>query len=207
TPSGKLPPVLPIVLYNGDKKWSAARNVESLIETIPGGLEQYRPQLHYLLLDEGAIVHSADWPGEARNLVAGLFRLEHNCDEQDMLDVLGRLVEWLKVPEQTALRRAFVVWIRRVLLPNQAPGMELPEFNNLHDLHEVHDMLSERIKKWPDRWLEEGRQEGKEEGELEARREIARNLIKRTGMSNQSISEIANLPAEEIAALRAECQH
>ncbi|NWO07434.1 MAG: Rpn family recombination-promoting nuclease/putative transposase, partial [Alteromonadaceae bacterium] len=42
TPSGKLPPVLPIVLYNGDKKWSAARNVESLIETIPGGLEQYR---------------------------------------------------------------------------------------------------------------------------------------------------------------------
>lgn len=64
-------------------------------------------------------------------------------------------------------------------------------------------MLSERIKKWPDRWLEEGRQEG----ELEARREIARNLIKRTGMNNQSISEIANLPAEEIAALRAECQH
>jgi len=81
--------------------------------------------------------------------------------------------------------------------------MELPEFNNLQDLHEVHDILSERIKKWPDRWLEEGRQEG----ELEARREIARNLIKRTGMNNQSIAEIAELSADEIASLRAESQH
>ncbi|TDN95762.1 hypothetical protein DFO68_1401, partial [Halomonas ventosae] len=33
------------------------------------------------------------------------------------------------------------------LLPNRAPGMELPEFNELQDLHEVHDMLAERIKK------------------------------------------------------------
>jgi len=62
-----------------------------------------------LLLDEGAIINSPDWPGETRNLVAGLFRLEHNRDEQDMLQVLGSLVEWLKAPEQTGLRRAFVV--------------------------------------------------------------------------------------------------
>lgn len=86
-----------------------------------------------------------------------------------MLDVLGSLVEWLKAPEQTGLRRAFVVWIRRVLLPNRAPGVELPEFNNLQDLHEVHDMLAERIKKWPERWLEEGREEGREQGREQGR--------------------------------------
>jgi len=28
--------------------------------------------------------------------------------------------------------------------------MELPEFTDLQDLHEVHDMLAERIKKWPE---------------------------------------------------------
>jgi hypothetical protein len=27
--------------------------------------------------------------------------------------------------------------------------MELPELTDLQDLHEVHDMLAERIKKWP----------------------------------------------------------
>lgn len=215
TPNGKLPPVLPLVLYNGEKRWKAAQNVGQLIERIPGGLEQYRPELHYLLLDEGAIVNSPAWPDNTQNLVAGLFRLEHNRDEQDMLNILGRLVEWLKAPEQTSLRRAFVVWIRRVLLPGRMPGMELPEFSSLQDLHEVHDMLSERIKKWPDRWLAEGRQEGRQEGiekgiqkgKLEARREIARNLIASTAMDDSAISELSTLPIEDVAKLRAESQH
>ena|SRR5690554_3610294 len=35
TPSGKLPPVLPVVLYNGEKRWAAVQNVAPLIETIP----------------------------------------------------------------------------------------------------------------------------------------------------------------------------
>jgi len=87
-------------------------------------------------------------------------RLEHNRDEQDMLEVLGTLVEWLKAPEQTGLRRSFVVWIRRVLLPSQAPEMELPEFSDLQDLHEVHDMLAERIKKWPEQWEARGEVKG-----------------------------------------------
>ncbi|WP_417520821.1 hypothetical protein [Marinobacter sp.] len=97
--------------------------------------------------------------------------------------------------------------------------MELPEFNSLQDLHEVHDMLSERIKKWPDRWLaegrregmqvgrQEGRQEGVEKGRLEARREIARNLIASTDMSDSAISEVSLLPVEEVAKLRVETQH
>lgn len=106
--------------------------------------------------------------------------------------------------EKMAFRRAFVVWIRRVLLPNQAPGTELSVgVNKSQDLHEVHDMLSERIKKWPDGWLDEGGQEG----ELEAKRQIAGNLIKRTGINNQAIAEVAELSVEEIAALRAEPQH
>jgi Uncharacterized conserved protein len=55
TPNGKLPPVLPVVLYNGETRWSAAQNVAELVEQVPGGLEQYCPNLSYLLLDEGTI--------------------------------------------------------------------------------------------------------------------------------------------------------
>jgi hypothetical protein len=112
-----------------------------------------------------------------RNLVAALFRLEHNRDEQDMLRVLGTLVEWLQAAEQRGLRRAFVVWIRRVLLPNRAPGMELPEFNDLQDLHEVHDMLAERIKKWPEQWEERGIQKGRMEGRVKTLHETALALL------------------------------
>ena len=207
TPSGKLPPVLPVVLYNGEERWRAAQNVNELVERVPGGLERYRPELSYLLLDEGAIVEAPGWPDETRNVAAALFRLEHNRDEQDMLAVLGRLVEWLKAPEQTGLRRAFEVWIRRVMLPHRAPGMELPEFNDLQDLHEVHDMLAERIKKWPERWIEEGREEGREEGERLHAEKTARNLIARTEMDDRMIADIAGLSIEEVARLRAESRH
>jgi len=55
TPNGKLPPVLPVVLYNGETRWSAAQNVAELVEQVPGGLEHYCPNLSYLLLDEGAM--------------------------------------------------------------------------------------------------------------------------------------------------------
>ena len=35
TKNGRLPPVLPIVLYNGDRRWNAAIDVRDLIENIP----------------------------------------------------------------------------------------------------------------------------------------------------------------------------
>ena len=36
TPAGKLPPVLPLVLYNGSQRWYAAQNVAELVEVVPG---------------------------------------------------------------------------------------------------------------------------------------------------------------------------
>ena len=36
----------------------AAQNIAELIEVVPSELEQYRPQLHYLLLDEGRFEES-----------------------------------------------------------------------------------------------------------------------------------------------------
>jgi hypothetical protein len=72
--SGKLPPVLPVILYNGIPPWGAARDIADLIESVPGGLERYRPQLQYCLLDEGRIVETEAEP--LRNLAAALFRLE-----------------------------------------------------------------------------------------------------------------------------------
>ncbi|MDZ7852554.1 MAG: Rpn family recombination-promoting nuclease/putative transposase [Halomonas sp.] len=172
TPSGKLPPVLPIVLYNGEQRWTAAQNVADLVESVPGGLERYRPQLSYLLLDEGALVNAPEWSDEMRNVAAALFRIEKHRSEQDVVDSLGHLADWLSGPEQASLRRAIIVWFYRVFLPNRAPSLEFPDVSDVTDLHEVHDMLAERIKKWPEQWearghekgLHEGRQEGRHEG-------------------------------------------
>lgn len=206
TPSGKLPPVLPIVLYNGEKRWTAAQNVASLVESVPGGLERYRPELSYLLIDEGAIVDAPDWSDEMRNIVAAIFRIEKHRDENDVTEAMGHLAEWLSGSEQASLRRAIIVWFYRVFLPNRAPELEFPEVSDFTNLHEVHDMLAERIKKWPELWEERGRQEA-EQRALESKRNAARKLIALTEMSDQLIADIEELPIKEVERLRAETQH
>ncbi|MGH8559344.1 MAG: Rpn family recombination-promoting nuclease/putative transposase, partial [Methylococcales bacterium] len=139
----KLPPVLPVVLYNGEARWRAPVTLDALIHPAPKGLDRYRPQLSYLLLDEGRF--KKDELSGLHNLVAALFQLENSQSGEDMREVVVKLIEWLQAPAQTSLRRAFTVWIGRVLLPAKAPSEPVTEFN---DLQEVQAMLAERVKLW-----------------------------------------------------------
>jgi hypothetical protein len=125
TPEGRLPPVVPIVLYNGRSPWTAPHDLAELIVEAPGGLAAYRPRRPYLLIDEGHY-------GERRlarmqNLVAALFRLEQSRSPAQLQRVLAVLITWLRDPEQESLRRAFTVWLKRVLLPARLPAVAIPE--------------------------------------------------------------------------------
>jgi predicted transposase/invertase (TIGR01784 family) len=155
TPSGKLPPVLPIVLYNGYRPWYAALDVAELIEEVPGGLERYRPSLRYCLLDELRLGESD--LESIRNLAAALFRLEQGQGPQEIHGVLTALAEWLKAPEHESLRRAFRTWLVRVLLPSRAPGIHIPDIG---DLEEVKMLLEEEGIDWSRTWVQQGREEG-----------------------------------------------
>jgi predicted transposase/invertase (TIGR01784 family) len=170
TPSGRLPPVLPVVLYNGRRRWTAPTEIGELVETIPGGLEHYRPRLRYLLLEESR--YQDDPFPEARNVVSALFALENSREPADVRRILDSLVDWLVRPEQAGLRRHFVVWFKRVFLPARMPGVD---FAQIHDLQEVRIMLEERVKEWTEDWkqqgLEEGRQKGLQQGLEEGRQE------------------------------------
>ena len=161
TEAGCLPPVLPVVLYNGKPRWTSAVDIADLVETVPGGLERYRPRLRYLLLDEGRYRDEELRP--LRNLVAAVFRLENSRSPEDVLEVLNTLVDWLRTPEQAGLRRSITVWLKRVLLPRRVPRAAFPE---LADLQEVRAMLAERVQEWTKEWREQGLEQGRKEGEL-----------------------------------------
>ena len=170
--SGRLPPVLPLVLYNGNASWTAAREVSELIEEVPGGLEQYRPRLRYCLLDE---IRIADSELESlRNLAAALFRLEKSRGPEDIQRVLAALIEWLEEPSLAELRRSFAVWLVRVLLPGRLPGITVSQ---VEDLQEVRSMLAESVMDWTRQW----KQEGQEDTVAKARSVLLRNLEKRFG--------------------------
>ena len=69
------------------------------------------------------------------------------------------LIEWLKLPEQDSLARAFLVWMKRVFLPSRMPDTPIPE---LHTLAEVKAMLveDEYSVDWTCEWKLLGRAEG-----------------------------------------------
>ena len=129
---------------------------QDLIQKVPGGLSKYRPTLTYLLLDESR--HQMQGVAED-NLVAAIFRLEQSISLADVRELVHGLIQWLKAPEQTSLRCAFAVWIRRVLLPVRLPGQTLPEID---DLMEVDTMLAERVKEWTYEWEAKGLQKGEQ---------------------------------------------
>jgi flagellar biosynthesis/type III secretory pathway protein FliH len=67
-------------------------------------------------------------------------------------------------PSFVSLKRAFKVWIERIVLQRVAKDEEKLEYDNLED---IESMLAERMDRWRIAVKQEGRQEGREEGRQE----------------------------------------
>jgi predicted transposase YdaD len=203
---GRLPPVLPIVLYNGSVRWSAADELSVLIQRGPSAMKAYVPQMRYLLIDEARYRDSELAP--LRNLVAALFRLENSRTPAEIDCVLGTLKKWLSSPEQLSLRRAFAVWLGRVILA-RLPGKPVTDID---DLQEMRAMLADRIQEWGEEFkreglakghqqgllkgLEEGLEKGLQEGEA---RLLIRQLQKRFGALPESVHvRVSQAPPERL---------
>lgn len=156
--NGRLPPVLPLVLYNGSRRWRAETRLSKLLAEVPPSLQAHQPALDYLLIDESSYTESD--LVSLQNLAAALFRLE-NCQEPANLGrVIALLAAWLKAPEQQSLSRAFATWLKR-LLAERMPNTAVPAVT---DLVEFESMLAERLTDWTLEWKRQGLEEGIKQG-------------------------------------------
>ncbi|MGC9457929.1 MAG: Rpn family recombination-promoting nuclease/putative transposase, partial [Halothiobacillaceae bacterium] len=75
-PGGPLPPVLPVVLYNGSPRWTAGQDIEQMIQPdLPQPLRAYQPRQRYYLVDEGR--YTDEELTERNSVLSGLFRIEN----------------------------------------------------------------------------------------------------------------------------------
>ena len=160
---GRLPPVLPVVLYNGRPRWTAPVEVADLIAPVEETLAPYQPSQRYFLLDERRWGED-DLP--RRNLVSALVGLENSGSAERLSKVLGALSGWLHGPGEDELRRAFVEWVRQVVLPGRFPGAALPVAQALEG---GGAMLAESVKEWTEQWFREGQERGLEQGREQGR--------------------------------------
>lgn len=154
-----LPPVFPIVIYNGGKAWKAPQEVAALFAPMPEGLKYYRPQHRHFLLDESRV--SGEELDKSKGLVAQLLRLERAQEPEQVRQIVRELIARLHGPEYLSLRRAFTVLLGRVVLKRSGITEEIPEFQ---DLREVDAMLEERAAQWKNEYITLGRKEGEAKG-------------------------------------------
>ena len=147
----KLPPVMPIVLYNGNRPWNAAKSISELLQPVPASLQTFQPQQKYWLIDEGR--YSATELEKVENLTAAIIRAELADGQEQFAKVAANLNVWLVRPEQDNLRRAIKEWLLS-LIKNRMPDIKVDELRNLT---EIETMLA---RDWSEKWITQGKTEG-----------------------------------------------
>ena len=180
-----------MVIYNGTPRWTAPLQLNELINTAPGSLSNYLPDLRYFLLDEARLRQLAP-----DNTFSSVIKLEQTQEPDQLLQILPALKQLLK--SEPELQRAFSSWLYDTIVPNVKPEPRLPEFNSLE---EAESMLAERVTQWTERWWQQGHDEGRLDGErkglLEGKLQVARQMHA-DGVDIRSIARFTALDIEQI---------
>jgi hypothetical protein len=133
----RLPPLLTLVLYNGDPRWTAPTDLSALI-ALPADspLWSWQPHLRYYLMDIGRFPR--DTLVRLDTLPALLFRLEQPTGVLEELgDLVDEVIVWFRGhPDYVELKRLFTELVHQAATSMGAP-QPLPK-----DLMEMTPMLT-----------------------------------------------------------------
>ncbi len=163
----KLPPVFPILLYNGNKKWTAKQNIFDLIDTPPelAKIKPYLPHFKYFKIIENEF--SDKLLEDMSNIISTIFLLEKK-DHKHLQEFIKSISDKLKSENINAMQ-TFLIWLQHYLFKNAAPGTLEKGIKKLKSLTEVKSMLATTIEKWETALRSEGWKKGKSEGWKEGR--------------------------------------
>ena len=147
---GRLPPVLPVVIYNGSPRWSAPLEVREAVAEVGSGLAPFQPRQRYLLLDQGALDVETLPSGNLVSAQVGLGR----APVPDVPAALGRIGALLSEPRHGSLRRAFAEMARQLVSRSRTAGSQAGLVESLRELAQAGDLnamastLGERIDEY-----------------------------------------------------------
>jgi hypothetical protein len=154
----QLPPLLLLVLYNGQRRWKAAAAARELIALSPDStLWPWQPYVRYHLLDLGAFPQ--DELARRSSLVALLFRLERQHSPEELNELLDQVISWFQQHDgYERLQRLFTELIREALARHR---VKLSGSGNSLEMNSMKSMLTIDFEGSRQRWLAEGVAKGK----------------------------------------------
>jgi len=151
-----LPPVFPILLYNGEDTWTAPLELEELIDIPYQSIRTYLPRFRYYKIAENEFTKESLM--EIRNLVTRLFLIE-TSQIKELADIIEDVIKILGKEVNKELQKDFGLWIRGILRKKQI-DLDLTELEEM----EVRPMLIANLERFEKEVYEKGIQEGIEKG-------------------------------------------
>lgn len=165
-PPGRWPPVLPVVLYNGETPWADTLEMRDLFGPMSRSLVPYQPSQRSLVLDERRVVVERLPRG---NLLRGVVGFEQSRTPDALARAARALEGWLQHPVDADLGLVFRDWMA-AMIERLAPG-EPPNLGST--LKEATMTLAERMAEWPKQFIRQGVAQGRVEGQRIVLRRLA----------------------------------
>lgn len=161
---GQLPPLFPMVIYNGDTPWNEATSLKELIIQVPG-LDYFQPNLNCFIVDEKRI------PNEAlslKNLMGCMVALEQANHPASLLATFEKLMAKYQADDSPEGRTMLeVFWYTAVKLAH-AKEFETKPYPSSWKEVRVH---MSGLKDWIDQQFADGLAEGEAKGKAEGKAE------------------------------------
>ncbi len=182
----KLPPVFPLLLYNGDKKWTAPQAIETLIE---GNdlLEKYGIRFRYFKIAENEF--SKEKLLKISNLISTLFLAEAYYDPEEIKQQFITLFDREEDKKSISL---LLNWFLNLREHGRITGEAYEELERVYkDKEEVKEMLITAIKKEKQAYFEEGLQEGLQRGKQAGLEEGIQKGLQKGLLKGQHAEKVA----------------
>lgn len=179
-PLGEYPLTIPVVVYNGDRPWTAATDVRELLGPVPDPLVGVVPSHPYLLVD----LQRLDPAGMSTDsVVAALARFEQASSEGDLGEAVRALGQWAGQSAEPELAARLEAWINFDVRPRLGLTGPPMRFGTGVPKGENMTTMLDRIDQWIEGQVAQGREQGivqgREQGIALGRGEGQRRLVHR----------------------------
>ena len=175
TVGGKLPPIIPIVIYQGRGAWQARASFQELVEMPSGAFKEFVPDFTFAFFNIGKV----DEGKVQENVVLKFYvAIIKALDSPELRDLLPQLTQGLyeSLGQRTALEY-IEIFFKYLTKATEAVGREdyakalgkIPEGGN--------EIMTTLAEEWKQEGREEGRKEGMQKGKIESTQDLLIEIL------------------------------
>ena len=194
-----LPQILPIVLYNGAKPWSAPCVYSELSERERLAYERGIWDFKYHLIDIRHLEESL--VDKAKGISAWIFRFERAANVQDMERLWRVMFRALRNPAYENLRQEIIIWLETCVLPVRKISGAKIVIERLKE-EEKMTVVTAEMEDWTLPYINQGIRQGRAEGRLEGKLEGERIGRNEGRIEGERIGEAKGIAAKAAQVIR-----